>query len=393
MTTKTVGIDKLEVGMYVLKIADQKAGTVHIKTRGRVTSQAIIDQLKRKGVKQVVIDTEVSASGNSAEIVTPEVTPKVDAEVPLTEELVRAERLYQKGLKIQAGLYRAVENDMPFDDNIPREFARALVGSLNRNPDALMLLSRIREKDSYLLEHSLNVGILSANFSRFLGLSEDEVAMAAYSGLLHDLGKIKIPDEILHKPGRLTADEMEVMKLHVTYGVDFLTDMQLDEHLIRVVGEHHERLDGLGYPAQKRGDEISFHGRILAITDMYDALTADRCYKAGMSSQKVLKILLQDSETKLDKDLLQQYIKCMGIYPMGSLVELSNQKIAMVMKQNPSKPLKPVVKVFYTTNGNHYVTPKDIDLSKESSLSVERSIVATDYNIDINRFFHESISL
>ncbi|NVK56948.1 MAG: HD-GYP domain-containing protein [Alteromonadaceae bacterium] len=388
----TIGIDKLEVGMFVLKIAEQKAGTVHIKTRGRVTSQAIIDELKRKGVKRVVIDTDAVLKTAPPEV-EPELANDELIDVPLSEELVRAERLYQKGLDIQANLYDSVYKDKPFDESIPQEFARALVSSLNRNPDALLLLSRIREKDTYLLEHSLNVGILSANFSRFLGLSEDEVATAAYTGMLHDLGKIKVPDHILHKPGKLTADEMEVMKKHVTYGVDFLTDMKLDSQLIRVVGEHHERLDGLGYPAQKSADEISFFGRLLAITDMYDALTADRCYKAGMPSQKVLKILLQDSEAKLDKELLQQFIKCMGIYPMGSLVALSNQKIAMVMKQNPTQPTRPVVKVIYTQVGNHYITPKDIDLSKDNKVSIEKSIVASEYNLDINRFFNQSISL
>ncbi|MDC8829186.1 HD-GYP domain-containing protein [Alteromonas gilva] len=393
MTTLTIGIDKLEVGMFVLKIAEQKAGAVQIKTRGRVTSLAIIEELKRKGVKRVVIETEASAAGASSEVVKPDVVQDVHNRVPLAEELRRAERLYRKGLDIQASLYDAVDKDKPFDESIPNEFARALVGSLNRNPDALLLLSRIREKDTYLLEHSLNVGILSANFSRFLGLPEEQVVMAAYSGMLHDLGKIKIPDHILHKPGRLTADEMEIMKQHVTFGVDFLTDMKIDNHLIRVVSEHHERLDGLGYPAQKPADDISFNGRLLAITDMYDALTADRCYKAGMSSQKALNILLQDSETKLDKGLLQQFIKCMGIYPMGSLVELSNQKIAIVMKQNPSQPLQPVVKVFYTKIGNHYVTPKDIDLSKDNKVAIERSVVASDYDLDINRFFNQSISL
>lgn len=392
MTTMTIGIDKLEVGMFVLKIAEQKAGTVHIKTRGRVTSQAIIDELKRKGVKRVVIDTDAVLKTAPPEV-EPELANDELIDVPLSEELVRAERLYQKGLDIQANLYDSVYKDKPFDESIPQEFARALVSSLNRNPDALLLLSRIREKDTYLLEHSLNVGILSANFSRFLGLSEDEVATAAYTGMLHDLGKIKVPDHILHKPGKLTADEMEVMKKHVTYGVDFLTDMKLDSQLIRVVGEHHERLDGLGYPAQKSADEISFFGRLLAITDMYDALTADRCYKAGMPSQKVLKILLQDSEAKLDKELLQQFIKCMGIYPMGSLVALSNQKIAMVMKQNPTQPTRPVVKVIYTQVGNHYITPKDIDLSKDNKVSIEKSIVASEYNLDINRFFNQSISL
>lgn len=130
---------------------------------------------------------------------------------------------------------------------------------------------------------------------------------------------------------------------------------------------------------------------MLAIADMYDALTADRCYKAGMPSQKALQILMQESKTRLDAVLLQQFIKCMGIYPIGSLVKLSNERIAMVVAQNPQSPLKPKVKIFYSASGNHYLVPKDIDLSTEERISVDKAVLASDYNIDINRFFHESI--
>ena len=390
MASLTIGIEQLEIGMYVLQIAEQKAGTVQIKTRGRVTNQTIIDQLKRKGIKRLIIDTDLSSHGTKPEAAEQR-QPELYTRVPVEAELVKAESLYKQGIVLQKKLCKAIQEDTPFDDFVPAEFARALVGSLDRNPDALLLLSRIREKDSYLLEHSLNVGILSAHFARSLGMSQPEIEAAAHSGLLHDLGKIKIPDEILHKPGRLTEAEMDEMKKHVEYGVDFLSAMNLDEGLIRVVSEHHERLDGLGYPKRLKGEEISYNGRILAIADMYDALTADRCYKAGMPSQKALQILMKDSETKLDATLLQQFIKCIGIYPLGSLVELSNQRVAMVMNQNDRQPLRPVVKAFYSISGGHYITPKDVDLSKDLQINIVKAVTPAQYNIDINRFFKESI--
>ncbi|GGF64329.1 HD-GYP domain-containing protein [Alteromonas lipolytica] len=390
MASLTIGIEQLAVGMYVLQIVDQKAGTVQIKSRGRVSSQAIIDELKRKGVKKLVIDTDLVSATTQTEQ-TESQTETSGPQVSLEAELVKAENLYQQGITLQKSLYDAVHAGTPFDDFVPAEFARALVSSLDRNPDALLLLSRIREKDTYLLEHSLNVGILSAHFARFLGMSQPEIEATAYTGLLHDLGKIKIPDEILHKPGRLTDNEMNVMKQHVQHGVDFLAAMKIDSALIKVVSEHHERLDGLGYPYQLKDDEISYNGRILAITDMYDALTADRCYKAGMPSQKALQILMKDSETKLDATLLRQFIKCMGIYPMGSLVELSNQRVAMVMHQNEQQPLRPLVKTFYSISGGHYIPPRDVDLSKDTQLKILRAVTPAEYNIDINRFFKESI--
>lgn len=390
MASLTIGIEKLVVGMYVRKIAEQKAGTVQIKTSGRVNNQAIINELKRKGITRLVIDTDLSSHAEKSDATDKQQEPLATC-VPLASELIKAENIYQQGMALQKNLYAAVLEGTPFEAAVPAEFARALVGSLNRNPDALLLLSRIRDKDTYLLEHSLNVGILSANFARFLGMSPPEIEAVAYSSLLHDMGKIMIPDEILHKPGRLTHDEMEVMKKHVEYGVDFLTAMNIESSLISVISEHHERLDGQGYPNQLSGDEISYNGRILAITDMYDALTADRCYKAGMSSQNALKILMKDSEIKLDATLLKQFIKCMGIYPLGSLVELSNKRVAMVMHHNEQQPLRPTVKMFYSISGGHYITPKDVDLNKEPQLNIVKAVTAAEYNIDINRFFKESI--
>lgn len=281
---------------------------------------------------------------------------------------------------------------MPFDGSIPKAFSSKLVESVERNPDALLCLTKIREKDDYLLEHSLNVAILLANFAKHLGMTDNEVNELSYAGFLHDLGKIMIPDEILHKPGRLTDEEMDIMKGHVQHGVDHLLETDIQPHLIQAVAEHHERLDGLGYPQGKKGDEISMAGRMLAIADMYDALTADRVYKSGMSSQKAFSILMSEAPTRLDMYLVQQFIKCLGIYPVGSLVLLSNERLAMVMHQNDS-PLTPEVKVFYSVKQGHYLTPKDIDLSTDKSLTISKAITASDYNIDINAFFERSVSV
>jgi putative nucleotidyltransferase with HDIG domain len=256
----------------------------------------------------------------------------------------------------------------------------------------LLCLTKIREKDDYLLEHSLNVAILLANFAMFLGMPDEEVNELSYAGFLHDLGKIMIPDEILHKPGRLTDSEMEIMKGHVQHGVDHLCDTDLKPYLIRAVAEHHERLDGLGYPKGAKEDEISTAGRMLAIADMYDALTADRVYKSGMSSQKAFAILMSEAPTRLDIYLVQQFIKCLGVYPVGSLVVLSNERLAIVMHQNDS-PMTPLVKVFYSIKQGHYLTPKDIDLSADKSLSIVKAVTASEYNIDINAFFERSISV
>jgi len=396
---KKITIDQLVPGMFVHQILEQK-GALTVKSQGRVTSDDVIKTLKKRGVKTLAIDTDkafsVEQKASTSEVASE--TPSASDEkgksrkVSLENELVRAAKLHEQGKAIQKLLLANVQKETPFNASIPKAFSNKLVESVDRNPDALLCLTKIREKDDYLLEHSLNVAILLANFGNYLGMSEEEVQDLSYAGFLHDLGKIKIPDEILHKPGRLTDSEMEIMKGHVKHGVDYLNDTDIAPPLIQAISEHHERLDGLGYPAGKQGKDISQAGRMLAIADMYDALTADRVYKAGMSSQKAFSILMSDAPTRLDQSLVMQFIKCLGVYPVGSLVLLSNERLAMVIEQKDS-PLTPLVKVFYSVRNNHYLTPKDVDLSVDKTVSITKAVVASDYKIDVNAFFERSVSI
>lgn len=393
---KTITIDDLKPGMFVHEIIEQK-GKVRIKSRGRVANESVVNSLRQRGVVTLRIDTSREFDPVGVKPIpqsvqdTPVENERTDRKT-FSEELICAENLYRQGKVLQETLLSAVQKGLPFDDRIPTEFSHKLVSSIERNPNALLCLTRIREKDDYLLEHSLNVAIILANFARHLGMGDDAVQELACAGFLHDLGKIRIPDAILHKPGRLTNEEMQVMKQHVDFGVDALKEVKLDQFLIRTVSEHHERLDGGGYPLGKTDKDISHAGRLLAIADMYDALTADRCYKPGMPCQQAFQILISESPHKLDRVLVQQFIKCMGVYPVGSLVLLSNDRLAMVMEQNDS-PLTPAVKVFYSSRGGHYITPKDINLEADTRISIVKAVKASDYKININEFFRQNISL
>lgn len=388
LITKTITINGLRPGMVVIEIIEQ-SGAVKVTSSGRVTSQSMVDSLKAKGVKKLRVSVPVDPP-ESEPAAAPH-THKHD-KTSFNTEIITAEKLHRQGKTLQSELLEAVGNGLSFDEQIPREFSQKLVASINRNPDALLCLTKIKEKDDYLLEHSLNVAIILAHFARYLGMNDEEVVALAHAGFLHDLGKIQVADEILHKRGKLTDAEMDEMKNHVKYGIDVLEEANMDGHLIRIVSEHHERLDGLGYPHGKTAAEISQHGRMLAIADMYDALTADRCYKPGMTSQKAIKILLSEAPEKLDKNLLENFVKCMGIFPVGSLVKLSNKKLAMVVKQNASLA-KPVVKVFYSLGGGHFLEPKDIDLSQDDRVSIESAALASDYDIDFNAFFQRSVTV
>lgn len=393
---KSINIDELQVGMFVEEIAEQN-GDLKIKSTGRVTSSAVIKQLKRQGIVSLVIDLSKQQENEAPEQTDiSDLEPVEDAQPKekFDVELGRAKALHSKGKVLQKRLLDSISKGLPADIAIPRQFTEKLVESIDRNPNALMCLTKIREKDTYLLEHSLNVAILLANFAKHIDLTEEQVQELAFAGFLHDIGKINIPDEILHKPGKLTDQEMVVMRDHVYYGVKTLQEMEIPDYIVRTISEHHERLDGYGYPEGARGAEISFFGRMIAIADTYDAITADRCYKAGMPSQKALKILLEDSPEKYDRDLVAHFIKCVGVYPVGSLVKLTNEKVAMVIEQHDDKPLKPKVKVFFSIRGNHYLAPQDLDLSLPGQqYKIEKAVIASDFGLDFNRFFGESIGI
>jgi putative nucleotidyltransferase with HDIG domain len=394
---KKLSIDELEVGMFLDSIAEQQ-GNMKIKSRGRVSSGAILRKLKSQGILSVVIDLSKQITPAIKEPETKAPPPEEPEEkkplVKFEDEIGKASKLHQQGKGIQKRMLDSVSKGLPVDVAISEEFIRGLVASIGRNPNALVCMTKIREKDTYLLEHSLNVAILLANLASHVGFSEAQTQELALSGFLHDIGKIKVPDEILHKPGRLTDSEMEIMKSHVNEGTAVLTEMGIPKRIVRTIGEHHERLDGGGYPEGKKGDEISLSGRMIAIIDTYDAITADRCYKVGMSSKKALQILLQDSPDKYDQRLVNKFIQCIGIYPVGSLVKLTNERIAMVVRQNKNDATKPLVKVFYSLRGNHYLPPTELDLGlSKGQIKIEEAVLASDFKMDFNKYFSETIAV
>ncbi|MFC3092885.1 HD-GYP domain-containing protein [Alteromonas sediminis] len=388
---QTFKIDELQLGMYVHQIAEQKHD-VSIKAQGLLLKEETIAGLKEKGVSKVVVDLSKSQHEIAPiKQVQESETAKVLAKTSFENEIAKASRLHDEGKRIQQTLLDLIQENALLGKHVPKDFSKDIVDSIYRNPNALLCMTKIREKDEYLIEHSLNVSILLAHFGREFGMDRADIDELAYAGFLHDLGKIKVPDNILHKPGQLTDDEMEIMKLHVTYGAETLQDIGVDSGIVQTVCEHHERLDGKGYPAGKPDNEISLHGRMIAIVDVYDALTADRVYKAGMSSQKALKIILEGCPHKYDEYLVNLFIKCVGIFPVGSLVLLSNQRIAFVLQQNEGNPTKPRVRVFYSANHRHYLESKDINLATERNVEVVKPVMPREYGIDVKALFERSI--
>lgn len=390
---QTVTILDIKLGMFVVAVTKQK-GDIDFKP-GMVSNESTRRALQSMGVLEVKIDPARSKHQQNGLIENPEsnLAPEEQVDVvPTSKEKAearkQAEKLYSEAKILQVKLLDALKNGEIVDIAPLEEMADEMVDSIFKNPDAMVFLSRIREKDTYLMEHSLNVGMLLANFGRFLKLSRQVIKELLVGGLLHDTGKVMIPDEILHKPGRLTVDEFEIMKKHVEYSIQFLDKAEGITKVMRTVAaNHHERLDGLGYPRGLKGLELCLISRISTIVDVFDALTADRCYKKGMPATQAFRILLQGSGTQFDETLVKKFIKCMGIHPTGSLVKLKTGKLALVVESNENTPLQPTVKIIYSTVGKHYLDVKIIDLAKTPTEEIECAVDPKEYNINISQFY------
>jgi putative nucleotidyltransferase with HDIG domain len=239
-----------------------------------------------------------------------------------------------------------------------------ITDSILRNQGTLVSLCRIREGDTYTFQHSVSVCTLLVTFCRYMEMSPEVIFDAGIGGMLHDIGKMRVPDHILNKPGKLTDPEFEIMKGHVVLGLETLRQTPgISKTVIQVAGEHHERFAGSGYPERIKGMEISTLGRMAAIVDVYDAITSNRIYHRGMEPPAALTKLFEWSEQHFDPELVQHFIQAIGIYPVSSLVRLASNRLAVVMEQGSQGLLFPKVRVVYDIQLGRKIVPLDLDLS------------------------------
>lgn len=236
-------------------------------------------------------------------------------------------------------LTRTLLDDLRMGGVVNTEQAKATVKecvhSILRNSDALIWMSKIRSQDEYTAEHCLNVCILAIAFGRHLGMNEGDLEKLGLCGLLHDVGKMRVQPEVLHKPASLTEKEFNMMKAHTVHGRNLLmASPGIPNSTIDVAYSHHEKIDGTGYPRGLKASGISELAKIISIVDAYDAMTADRCYSPSMPSTEALKIIFKDRGTHFDDRLALEFIKSVGLYPPGTLVELVNGLIAIVFETN-----------------------------------------------------------
>jgi HD-GYP domain-containing protein (c-di-GMP phosphodiesterase class II) len=314
-----------------------------------------------------------------------------------SEEFACADTLHKEADLVVKSIMRDIYNGKTIDAKLAKEVVENYVGSILRTPDTLLLLAQLKNRDQYAVQHSMNVCIFAVAFGRYLNLPVDQLNELGLSGLMHDMGKIKVPAEILHKPGKLDPEEMHIMRKHATWGRQILMETPgMPKIAIEVAHSHHEHCDGKGYPRKLTKSQISPFARIVAIADTYDAITSNRVHQDGCSHLDALRLLIDETRGHLDHSLVVGFIECLGIYPPGCLVLLGTGEIGIVTEINPEQKLRPKIIVVRDEN-KQFCDEKYIDLAasafeRQGEAYTIRSVVKPElYNIDINHYRQEGV--
>lgn len=358
----------VRLGMYVHGLEGSWLNHPFWKTKFLLTDPADLAALQDSGIEAVLVDDEKGAPEEAwrAEILpaaapVPDVAPTPNpaatpirprrvAELPdrctAGEEMQRAAKILNRSKRAVNRLFAEVRMGKAVNGGEVLPLVEDVSSSVSRNPSALISIARIRSKDEYTYVHSVAVCALMINLGRQLGLDEGVVRDLGVAGLLHDVGKVATPPEVLNKPGKLTDEEFVIMRSHPERGHEVLTRSEgVPEVALDVCLHHHERIDGSGYPHGLKGEEISLASRIASVCDVYDAISSNRPYKEAWGAADSLANMYR-WDGHFDKRLLNAFIRSVGIYPVGSLVKMRSGRIGLVIDQNPDDLTAPLVRIF-----------------------------------------------
>ncbi|WP_460033172.1 HD-GYP domain-containing protein [Megalodesulfovibrio paquesii] len=399
---------ELKAGMFVADTGLSWLEHPHLYDKeGLIVSAEQVDALVKEGYVDVFVDParstyvfeidDLSDEKSMADDVRtlPESKDEGAAEVQARHEAMQAEmatakKLYVDAIKnVRSYLDAAREGTLP-ELGASEALVEQVIESLLRSDDALVSLTKLKSFDEYTYTHSLNVSVLSVSFGKALRLPKHQLQLLGLAGLFHDLGKQRIPPEVLNKPGKLTSEEFEVIKSHPERGHALCLAAGLKEPaVLRGILEHHEKYNGSGYPARLQGSGVHLFGRIITVADVYDALTSRRVYKNGMLPNKALSIMYNMRGEDFFPGMVERFIKSVGIYPVGSLVRLSDFSHGVVVSANPFSPLLPMVRVAF----DERMRPRSqelVNLAEEksskgiSARKIEDCLDPRHYNLDIS---------
>jgi HD-GYP domain-containing protein (c-di-GMP phosphodiesterase class II) len=383
-----INIDALLPGMFIVKVIKQ-AGEITVATPGKINDQQDINSLIDKGILQVQIDPAKSTHLNTDDGLNDLGETYLNASgLSYNQQLEDSLILHNQAKTIQGRLIKRVTNGKIADIEEVNNIMQEIVNKAFECDDALGITTLLKDNDEYFLEHSINCAILMVMFGRSLEIEKSTLQHLGVGALLMDIGMVKLPLLLTQKTDSLSVQESQRMQRHIDIALKLLEPIEdINKISLTVIKQHHERIDGTGYPDGLRGEQISQYGRMAAIVDTYDSLTTSRPYRDTFEPADALK-KMQAEDLGLDKELLSKFISCIGANPIGSLVKLASGKLAMVMRLNRLHPLSPNVMVFYnlTTKIDEVA---QLDLSEVEDEIVD-SVSPDDFDIGLSAFLRQS---
>lgn len=364
---KRIPVEQVILGMFVHELCGPWMGHPFWRKRFLLDSELDLQRLHTSKITEVWIDVGKGLDVLPSSLGSGQANESSSSQKPrhhgLAEELRRAAKTCVQARQQLSRMFDDARLGRPLNAEAANHLVGEVTASVTRNPHALISLARIKTADDYTYMHSLAVCALMVGLAKRMGLDEQGLRLAGLSGLMHDLGKTAIPLEVLNKPGPLDDEEWALMREHPRHGAELLTPLGLDEQVIDACLHHHEKVDGTGYPHGLQQQEIGLFARMAAICDVYDAVTSDRPYKKGWSPAEALHRMAQWCPQHFDRALFEQFVQTVGIYPLGSLVRLQSQHLAVVVDTSVDSLLAPRVKVFYSLEQHRRIAPYIEDLS------------------------------
>lgn len=328
-----------------------------------------------------------------------EILKNVDYEdaISLEDELIAAKESRTNAVAVVESLYADIRSGLSIDTTSTKTAIISLVDSVIRNPDAHALLALLEECDEQRVTHCLNVCTLALTFGRLFGFPRQYMIELGLGAMLHDVGQAKIPLEIVTREGLLTAEEYETMKSHTILGMELLLDESrpLPYRTVDIVYTHHERHDGHGYPQGIVGEAIPLYGRMVAIADFYEAVTSEYADREMLTPGTAMTELFTLRGVNFDGNLVEEFIKCIGIFPIGCTVLLKSGEVGIVIAQNRKSRLEPRLMLILDKEEKFYPVPRFIDIGLfkgEEKLRVVRIVSPNEYGIDVKHYIGNMVN-
>jgi len=396
-----IPVEELQTGMYVKDVFNER-GVLLFTAGTLISNPRQIERLRKQGINSVIIDKHrgvengtASASG-TGEKVHSKSSDSVNeqAVIELKQELKTAQNIHSQTVDTICEMMTSVRAGRMFSIQSIRSTTENIVEKIIQNPDIYIGLCQLRIHDDRTYVHMVNVAVLTTAFSHALGYKDDAIMEIGIGALLHDIGKMRIPVELLKKGGKYTRLEYEVMKKHPLLGLEVIETVSAMPATVRnIIVQHHERLSGSGYPYGLKMDNIGESSMVCALADVYDALTTDNPYRPACLPQEALALIFQGSDHEYPRRLVEHFTKLLGIYPVGSFVKLESDEMGIVIKINRTSLLTPTVLILFDENSQYLKQPFVRDLAKAGRevdsihSKIETSLDPSFYHVDVSNYF------